>query len=161
MERGYGTDTSCGPAGYRSGVLVRGRLLLIEAVFRRLTTPRGTLCSTDEELAYGFDISGYVGAVDDELAQLSLPSRISAELLKDDRIQAVETEVDRREEEPGSGLWVYDLQIEITPADGSGRFAFTLRVDQVSAKLLLGDELAAQGPTQLTEASLAPATGGV
>jgi hypothetical protein len=160
MERGYGTDTSCGLAGYRSGVLVRGRLLLIEAAFRRLTTPRGTLASTDEEAAYGFDLSEYLGAVDAELAELSLPARVSAELLKDDRLTAVEVEVRKEETEGiGSGLWIYFLDIKMTPADLSGRFAFTLRIDQVTAELILGAELQSQVPTQLQEALAAPATG--
>lgn len=135
---GYGVDTSCSSAGYRSGVLVRGRVLLIQAIERRLTTPRGTLGSTEEEAAYGIDLSGFVGAVGGEAAERVLPSRISAELKKDDRIRSVDVTVTRQviaDEEH------FEVRIEVSPADGSDTFPLTLLVSQVETKLILGREV--------------------
>lgn len=133
---GYGADTSCGAGGYRSGVIVRGRKLLTEAIFRRLTTPRGTLNATPEEGAYGEDISALVGSVGGEIVERILPSRISAELAKDDRITSTDVTVTRSVQADEEHFLV---EIDVTPADGSGVFPLTIAVDQVGAKLILGD----------------------
>src|SRR5688572_11853882 len=73
----------------RTGRLARGTDLLAQAIFRRLTTPRGTLRGSPEADIYGLDLSQYVGDVGTTIAVAALPSLISAELSKDDRIAAV------------------------------------------------------------------------
>jgi hypothetical protein len=122
-----------------TGRLARGPAVVIQALYRRYTTPRGTLrgiSDDDEDLAYGLDVSAYLGAVGDQTAIASLPGLMRSEGLKDDR--------------------VLDLTFAITPEtdtagrtslliDGAGilqdeeqEFAFTLRVDAVTVALLGG-----------------------
>ena len=85
---GFGSDLSCGKR-LTTGRMVGGRTLLAEAIWRRLTTPRGTLSGSAEASAYGLDLAAYVGAVGERIAEAALPSIVEAELLKDDRIAAV------------------------------------------------------------------------
>jgi hypothetical protein len=98
-----------------------------------LITPRGTLRRSGAAAAYGFDVSGYVGAVGDELALQSLPAQIRAELLKDDRVSDVSVAATIS---TTAGLTSIILQVSAVLADESGDFAFTLVANAVTTTIL-------------------------
>lgn len=85
MSTGYGVEAWCADS-LVTGRLVSGWLLVGQALYRRLTTPRGALQGGDEEAAYGFDVAGYVGAVGTAVSINALPGLVRGEILKDDRV---------------------------------------------------------------------------
>lgn len=89
MSTGYGVEVWCADSRV-TGRLVSGWLVVGQALYRRLITPRGTLQGSDEADAYGFDVAGYVGAVGTETAIFALPGLVRGELCKDDRVQDVD-----------------------------------------------------------------------
>lgn len=129
-RRNFGVDTSC-TTGIRSGVLVSGVLLVAQAAFRRLSTPKGTLYGGEEELDYGLDLPGRLGsaATADEVA--SIPGQVQAELLKDQRINAVTTTMTSTKSGP-----VVSWSIHIAAETDEGPFALVLAVSDVTVQLL-------------------------
>jgi hypothetical protein len=139
-EVGYGSDVWAGDS-IITGRFSRGPMHVVLAFYRRLITPQGTLRPLDEEsnedeLDYGFDLAQYCGAVSPEIAVLTAPLRIQAELRKDDRALDV----------VASGRYAYksdgtaDLFFEVAGVlHGAGeRFGFTVKVADLTASLLLG-----------------------
>ena len=133
----YGVDTSCGERGYLSGRLVTGEELVIQAIFRRLTTPRGTLNATDEEAAYGLDVSGFVGAGANSPRIRALSSMIEAELSKDDRILSATAFVETSRD--GERDFI-DISLDVLLTEESTRFPLTIRVNQLTASIISGEE---------------------
>lgn len=133
----YGIDTSCGERGYLSGRLVRGRELVQQAILRRLTTPRGTLCSTDEEAAYGIDVTAFVGSSANSPKIRALPSMIEAELKKDDRILSVSATVETGRD---GEMDFIDISLDILLDDEESVFPLTIRVDRLTASIISGSE---------------------
>lgn len=132
MAGDYGFDLSA-TTGVKASSLVRGVRLVAEAVFRRLTTPPGTLRGGPAELDYGVDLAGFVGRVDARSAAAALPGIIRSELSKDDRIGSADATVAIEQSGPGA----YRLVIRVsctTSADED--FALTLAVTDVSTELL-------------------------
>lgn len=138
MSVGFGQDTWCVDS-LQPGRVARGATLVAQALYRRLITPRGTLRGGDEESAYGFDVSAYVGAVGYATALQALPGLVRGELLKDDRItpnlDVVATIVDSGE---GAGLQEIRLEISAELADESGDFSLTLAVTDVDVTIFGG-----------------------
>ena len=133
MSQGYGADTWCTDR-LAPGKLARGPVVVAQALFGRLITPRGTLRGGAEESAYGFDIAGYVGAVGTEIALQALPAQVRGELLKDDRVSQVVVTANESEETEGEIDIV--LQIDVTLFDGSTQFTLTVGVSGAAAVLL-------------------------
>lgn len=83
--KGYGRDTWCfdslAPGRFATGVM-----LVAQALYRRYTTPRGTLRGGPEESVYGLDIAEYIGAAGEDVAVAALPELMRGEALKDDRV---------------------------------------------------------------------------
>lgn len=103
--------------------VVRGREALAHALGRRLTTPRGGLFY---DLNYGHDVRQYLNA---PLPQAGvIEAQVSAECLKDERVQDVEVDVERVGE-------AVSLKLRIT--DEQGPFRLTVSVTKVTAQLLL------------------------
>lgn len=127
---GFGKDMSC-TTGLRSRRTVRGLRLVAEAAFRRLITPRGSLRGGVEEANYGIDLPAMVGEVASESQLAALPGQIKLELLKDDRITAVEVEVARKDVGPE-----VELTITIVIFTDEGQVTLTLEVSAVAAKIL-------------------------
>lgn len=129
----YGADTYC-LTGLRTGRLVTGVMLVAQAVYRRLSTPRGTLQGGADEANYGLDLSAYVGDIGPEAAARVLPGLIRGELLKDERIADVKSAVTTSYNNDGTA----DLEVEINCAlvDSADTFALTLGVDETSVELL-------------------------
>ena len=91
-----GLDTSCTDS-LRAGRIVRSfRVLVAEACYRRLITPRGTLRGGEQEANYGLDLAGLIGSVvpsGGAALVASLPGQIKLELLKDERVEDVAVEI--------------------------------------------------------------------
>lgn len=133
MAAGYGTTMWCTDA-IRSGRRATHRQAVAHALYRRLITPRGTLRGSEAAAAYGFDVSGYIGATSEDFAAVSLPAQVRAELLKDDRVSDVAVEAFVSTD--ASGLTAVVLNITAVLADESGDFAFTVSATDVTTTLL-------------------------
>jgi hypothetical protein len=133
MSAGFGVEMYC-LDGIRTGKVVRGRTALAQAIYRRLSTPRGTLRGGDEEAAYGLDLAGLVGRVSVGTAISALPGMIAAELSKEDRIISSLARVSQ--DASSNGLVSFTIEIDVIPEDESGDFTLTIAVSAVSAKFL-------------------------
>lgn len=134
MATGYGSDLSC-MTKLSTGRTVRGRVALGEALFRRFSTPRGTLPGDKEESTYGFDLSYYLGAVGDQVALAALPVLAEAEALKDERVAACTVTAESATAVNETGLLV---TLSVTPFDETENFEFTLAVTDASVSLVGG-----------------------
>lgn len=139
--QGYGADTWCGDS-LVTGRLARGVMNVALALYRRLITPRGTLrpldeTSNEDELNYGFDLAQYCGAVGPELAVLIAPGQIQAELLKDDRVLDVRA-VALPIVYAADGTAALFFAVSVVLQDAGERFDFTVKVEDLTASLLLG-----------------------
>lgn len=142
MTTGYGLESWCLDS-LQPGRYAQGSEVVAQALYRRLITPRGTLIPLDddggdEESAYGFDVSGYCGAIGYPAALQALPALVTGELLKDDRV--LPTLVIKATLIPGAdGEDAIELDVRGDLADDSGSFAFTLSVTEVSVEFLRGE----------------------
>jgi hypothetical protein len=137
MATGYGVDTYC-LASLQTGRLVGGRLLLAQACYRRLITPRGALQGlTDDEpeADYGLDLAGYCGATDSKDLANALGPAIRAELMDDDRVRDVATIVTRLTPR-SNGLTDYEIDVRVLPVEADVDFTLTLAVNDVDVTLL-------------------------
>ncbi len=127
----FGRDTSCA-SSLRSGRIVTGALLVGEACYRRLSTRRGTLRGPAREGDYGLPLHELVGRTGDLAALVaSLPGRIRAELVKDERVTDGTATVSRVTSGPSTSL-----EIAIVAYTTSGPVVLTVAVSEVSVELL-------------------------
>jgi hypothetical protein len=129
----YGTDTYCYDQIF-TGRLASGFELIAQAVYRRLTTPRGTLDDGEEGSVYGFDLLDFVGTVGSDAAVDALPDAVVAEALKDDRVDRCE--VTATVERSADGLATILLDVDIFPHDAAGPFTLSVSVSDVTVALL-------------------------
>jgi phage baseplate assembly protein W len=132
-EVGYGVDVYCWDR-LRTGRLVSGVELVAQAIYRRLTTPRGTLRDGEDGQTYGLDLQDFIGQVGTANAVAAIPALVRAEVLKDDRITNVAvsatTTTDR------AGLVAVTIQISAELVNPGDRFELTLSVSAVSVSVL-------------------------
>lgn len=133
MSVGFGTDTYCYDV-LRTGRLVSGVELLAQAIFRRLTTARGTLDDGEEGTIYGLDLLDFVGTVGTQNAVDAIPDAVIAEVLKDNRVDRVE--VSAAVERSTDGLVTVNVDVDVFPADETQAFTLTLAVSDVTVALL-------------------------
>lgn len=128
----FGRDTSC-LGELRPGRLSSGALLVAEAAYRRLTTPRGTLRGGEDEANYGIDLLDLIGSTSSESDAAALPDRIRGELSKDERIDAssIVVQVTRVVEGPR-----VTFIIDISASTDAGPFTLKLAVNDVTVELL-------------------------
>ena len=129
----YGRDTYCLDE-LRTGRTVSGAELVAQAVYRRLTTARGTLRDGDEGLIYGLDVQGFVGSVGTESSIAALPDVIRSEVSKDGRIETCDVTV--LPERHADGTVSLTISIDCTLADEDSGFSLSLSVSDVSVALL-------------------------
>ncbi len=129
----YGVDTWCA-GSLVPGRLARGSQVVAQAIYRRLTTPRGMLRGGDDAGAYGIDLVGYVGSVGTAVALQALPSVVRGEILKDDRVADV-TVTPTISPQP-SGLVDILLVIDVVLAEDGEDFSLTLAVGDTSVTIL-------------------------
>lgn len=126
----FGRDTYCHDS-LQTGRMVTGVALVAQNAYHRLITPPGTLAGGDEEDTYGFDLHGKLGSVSTPAERASLPGRIRAELLKDERIVDVTVDVAVADD---AGVVSYTITVDVQT--GEGPFALQLSVDDVTVTLL-------------------------
>ncbi len=118
-----GTDLSALPD--LSFSLKSGRANLVEALARRLMTPRGGLFY---DLSYGFDLRAYLQEDINPQTVFELESLVAVELQKDQRVLAAEVAVSQ----PEHNALRLDALIQL--ADGP--FRLILRATDVSVEVL-------------------------
>lgn len=129
----YGSDLWCYDS-ISTGRLVSGAELVAQAIYRRLTTARGTLQWGEDESIYGLDLFDFVGRVGTANAIDALPDVVSAEILKDDRVLTADvllTSVTGTD-----GLMALTLAITATLRDADEAFTLTLAVSNVSVSVV-------------------------
>jgi hypothetical protein len=130
---GYGREVWCF-GGLRTGRYATGAMLVAQAVYRRLTTPRGTLQGGDDEGAYGLDLSAYVGDLGPAAAARMLPGLVRAEVLKDDRI--VDALVTVTDADNGDSTHALTISIQAALASSGEAFQLTLSASDTTTTLL-------------------------
>lgn len=138
MSEGFGIDIWATDA-LITGRLARGAAVVVQALYRRFITPRGTLrgiTDDDPDFAYGFDVAAYVGAVGTATAIAALPGLMRAEAKKDDRIADVVFDVVATTD--AAGLVTLLVTGAGVLADEDQPFALTLAVSDVTVSLLTG-----------------------
>jgi hypothetical protein len=110
--------------------VITGRRVILEAVARRLMTPRGSLSGTTARAReYGFDIRGFSQAKMSPTQLGRLRSGIVAECLKDERIRRAEAEV-------SIDLATSVLTVSIAVDTNQGPFSFVLGADDLTVTIL-------------------------
>lgn len=135
MSEGYGVEAWCTDE-YVSGRYARGWMVVAQAIYRRLITPRGMLRGGDEERNGGLDLSEYVGAVGTVTALAALPNLVRGEIQKDDRVMPGGVNVRATSSQETNGDVTITLEISVRLADESEDFALTVGVDETSVELL-------------------------
>lgn len=130
----YGTDLWCDERGLMTGRFAGGAQLVGQALFRRLSTTRGTLAGGPEEEVYGTNLADYVGARGTDAALAELPNLIRAECLKDDRVYSVDVSVTKQDNSDGTVNLIVGLLVTLLEA--SEQFTLTLSVSSVSVVVL-------------------------
>lgn len=125
---GYGADISCASDIAADMAEVSGRLVLAQALIRRLDCPRGAL---PDDAAYGIDLRSYCnrGVTADEVRALA--GQVRNELEKDDRVDRASVVV-----RPSATAQTLAIEIAITAVDPDVE-AFTLTLSVSSAAVLL------------------------
>ena len=103
-----------------------GRLVVVEAIGRRLQTPRGRLMGDPD---YGFDLAGYLN--DDVTPSVIawIQSQIEAEALKDERVTMADATVTLATSD------ILTVKLALVLSDGDS-FDLTITVDAVSVPVL-------------------------
>lgn len=135
MSTGYGVEIWC-LGQIRSGRLARGRAVVIQALYNRTITPRGTLRGGEEESTYGIDLAGFVGAVGAEIAARAIPLQLRTQWLKDDRVQDVSIAAAVAHESDGTAAVDLDCNVLLVGEEES--FPLTLHVTDTSVTILGG-----------------------
>ena len=130
MSTNYGRELSC-TRTLKTGRYVSGVTVVAEAIYRRLTTPRGMLLGGESEGNYGLDLMSLVGSADTKGSAASLPGRIENEGRKDERIETVKATVVRTVDGPST---TYTITIQATTA--LGPFSLQLLVSAVTVELV-------------------------
>ena len=130
MAEGYGSDVSL-TTKLVTGRLLTGKAVVIEALFRRLITPRGSLYY---DLTFGFDVSGLVGAVGYRRSAAVLGGMVENELAKDDRVINVRCEATLSTLDDGTLQLLLD--VDATLVETGEDLSFTASVTDVSTELL-------------------------
>ncbi len=111
---------------------VTGPMLVAEACYRRLTTPRGMLRGGEDEANYGLDLTELVGGTNPKAVSASLQGRIASELRKDERVESVE--VDVFVETAPNSMVSYTITIDVVT--GAGPFTLQILASTVTVALL-------------------------
>lgn len=133
MSTGFGTDLWCLDA-LKTGRLVSGAELVAQAIYRRLTTARGTLRDGADGEVYGTDVADFVGLVGPDNAVDAIPDVIVAEVLQDDRVDSVSVKSSIARD--AAGRVAITVDIAATLADEGGDFTLTLGISDVAVELL-------------------------
>lgn len=113
--------------------LISGQRVVLEAVVRRLMTPRGFLGSLGEEWEdYGFDIRSYQSARMTAPQKAALIQGIQQEAMKDERVQDCRASID------GPDFATGVMRVKITISTELGDFSAVLAVSDLTVQILEG-----------------------
>ena len=107
---------------------IGGRLNLLHALARRLSTRRGALGWLGDK-DYGFDLRQFVGT---SVTASVVEAGAEAECVKDERVLDARVSVSRTVESDGGATLLVDVQI----TDDRGTFDFTMSVSNLTVTLL-------------------------
>lgn len=127
----YGRDTSA-TTRINRGRVVSGATLLGEAMFRRLTTDRGTLLDAPN---YGFSLRTFLNADMTPARRAALPGLIRLELQKDERLVEGSVRVVVTEEIDSAGAIEWTVDVSAVGVD-TGPFALAISASAVTVELL-------------------------
>lgn len=118
MTTTYGRDVSCADR-IDTNRIVSGSVLLAEAIYRRLTTVRGSL---EDDQTYGMHIAHYLNRAMSAAEIAAIPGVVRTEVLKDERIEEVDIEVSQdgtqiRLDISGSGYEGVTFRLALAVAD--------------------------------------------
>lgn len=119
-----GVDIACTddiPAGFP---LVSGYTTLAQSIYRRLTSPRGSVIDAPD---YGLDVREYLSRGLTQAQLAAMPGEIRAEVLKDERVHDCSVTV------VSSTDTVLELAFSVQAEDGP--FTFTVSVSEAGATL--------------------------
>jgi phage baseplate assembly protein W len=128
--RNFGVELWC-TSGIRSGLLVSGLTVVAQAIFRRLTTPKGSLYGGEDEANYGLDLVGILGSAATPNQAAAVPGQVEAEVLKDERVDSCTVTVTSITNGP-----VVAWTVTIAAVTGDGPFTLVLGVSDVTVQLL-------------------------
>lgn len=103
---------------------VRGRVALAEAVFRRLTTPNGSLPDFPD---YGYDVTELIGT---SFNQSQVQQQVETQVLLEEEVDDVAAEVVLEDE---------TVIISVAIDDGNGPFDLTISVDELETSYVIGE----------------------
>lgn len=110
--------------------MVTGRTCLLQALLRRISTPRGALWYAPD---YGTDIGQFVNTTTDPRV---IQQAIESEILNDERVDDCRATVTLSDEtDPSSGGRA--MTIALALETGAGPFEFTVAVTTLTGKILL------------------------
>jgi hypothetical protein len=133
VAAGFGTDIWCTDQIF-TGRTATGVELVAQAIYRRLTTARGTLRDGDDGQVYGTDVSDFVGMVGPDNAVDALPDVVVAEILKDDRVERADVSASVMRD--AVGLATVTITVDAVLRDSGESFTLTLGVSDVTTALL-------------------------
>ena len=126
----YGKDISCTDRYDPVGRYVSGSQALMQAVYRRLTTPRGSVPRAPN---YGLDLRSFMSIELTRAAMAAIPAQIEQEVLKDERIESVKVVIAAHD--------ARSLTLTVTCSGALGPFRLTLVVSAVTVALLKSEVL--------------------
>ena len=126
MAIDHGTDFSCVTDIDAELSTVSGRTCLLQAIARRLITPRGGLLGDTE---YGYDCRIWIGASHPRSLG-SIASAVAAEARKDERVLQAEATVEFDET-------LETMTIVFRLSDADGPFDATITISDVTVELIL------------------------
>lgn len=117
----FGSDISCTDDLSSNLEVVTGTAVILEALVRRLRTPRGGLFY---DLEYGTDVRQYVNS---STPLFRVAQAVEAECLKDERVEAATATVTRESDR---------LMIEVAIDTADEPFVLTIGVDALTSDLI-------------------------
>lgn len=122
---GFGIDLDCSDDLREDMALATGARMLAQAIYRRLTTPRGAVLDAPD---YGLDVRAFLsrGMTAAELA--AIPGQIRSEVTKDERIE--DADVHARMTAPDT------LELTIRCSTAAGPFELVISVTAAAAILV-------------------------
>lgn len=124
MATDYGIDISGTDDVDPTFALVSGNALLAQALYRRLTTPRGGMFYDPN---YGFDVRLLLNMSLSDVGLAAIVGMIEGECEKEERVYTARCFLDRT---PGAATLNINVQTQLGP------FALTLAVSEVTVELL-------------------------
>jgi phage baseplate assembly protein W len=122
----FGTDISCYPGLDPQGTLVSGNAAVLQAIARRLTTPRGGLFYDPN---YGTDVRGFLNEAITNESIARWKTAIERECRQDQRVASVVVDM-----KPNAAAQSLTVHITCTTADGP--FAAVFSVTSLTLDIL-------------------------